>query len=604
MTAAKKQQTDNRSSNTPAYDPVAFQKAMMLAWEEALPVLQEFAQNYAENLVEQDYDPFNIREAYTRLMNDYLNDPQKYWNQQAEYWQQFTKLWKNAALKMLGEKPEDTGEVVQPQNGDRRFKAPEWQENAVFDFIKQSYLLTCAWMEKSVQAADGLSEKEKEKLAFTARQLAGALSPTNFPMTNPEVIRETIETGGKNLIHGFENLIEDLKRSKGALKISTTDYEAFKVGENLAATKGDVIFQNELMQLIQYAPSTGKVFKRPLLVIPPWINKYYILDLRPDNSFVKWAVDQGHTVFMISWVNPDKKLKDTRFDDYMESGLLEAINQIEKATGESSINAVGYCLGGTLLTATLSYLKAKGQEDKIASATMLTTLTDFEHAGELKLFMDDEQLAMMDKLMKHSGVLEAKELQKTFSLLRANDLIWSFVVNNYLLGREPFPFDLLYWNDDSTNMPAEMHSFYLRSLYRDNLMVKPGGIKMKGIPVDLGTIKTPIFMLSTREDHIAPWKATYALTQLTGGPVKFTLAASGHIAGVVNSPAKNKYCYWSADKTPKNADKWLEGASQSEGSWWPAWQKWISGFTGEEIEARKALKSLEPAPGSYVRVKG
>ena len=501
---------------------------------------------------------------------------------------------------------EETQAIMKPEKGDRRFKADEWNENALFDFIKQSYLLTCEWMDKSIRNAQGLTPEQKERLAFAGKLYAGALSPTNFAMTNPDVIKETIRTGGENLVKGFENLVEDLGRGHGELKISTTNYDAFKLGENIATTPGAVVYQNDLMQLIQYEPTTEKVFKRPLLIIPPWINKYYILDLRENNSFIKWATEQGHTVFIVSWVNPDKKLAQKGFEDYMKEGIIAALDQIKSITGAPDCNAIGYCLGGTLLSITLAYLAAHKQDKRIASATFLTTLTDFEHAGDMKLFMSDEQLKIMEQQMADSGVLQAKQLQQTFTLLRANDLIWSFVVNNYLMGREPFPFDLLYWNDDSTNMPASMHSYYLRKLYRDNLLAKPGGISMGDTSIDLGKIKTPAYFLSTSEDHIAPWQATYEGARNFGGPKQFTLAASGHIAGVVNHPAKEKYCYWSSSvDMPKKPHEWMESTKEHAGSWWPHWQKWINDFTGEKTAARKIdkKKAIEPAPGSYVKVK-
>jgi polyhydroxyalkanoate synthase len=435
-------------------------------------------------------------------------------------------------------------------------------------------------MDKTVRSTDGLEKGKKEKLAFYTKLFADALSPTNFLLTNPEVLKETLKTGGENLVKGLENLVSDLERGNGELKISTTDYDAFELGRNIATTPGKVVYQNDLIQLIQYEPLTEQVTKRPLLIIPPWINKYYILDLREDNSLIRWAVEQGQTVFAVSWVNPDAKLAQKRFEDYMQEGILDALDTIQNITGEPDCNVVGYCLGGTLLAITLAFLAEKGQSDKIASATFLTTLLDFENSGDLKLFMDDEQLELMDREMAEKGVLEAKNLQKTFSLLRSNDLIWSFVVNNYLMGKEPFPFDLLYWNDDSTNMPAAMHSFYLRKMYRDNELTEPDGIEMFGTRIDLAKIRTPAYFLSTREDHIAPWKATYAGTKLINSEsVTFTLAASGHIAGIVNSPAKKKYCYWTSSKVTderrmagtREARGWLMVAALAEmdrPAWW------------------------------------
>jgi polyhydroxyalkanoate synthase len=384
-----------------------------------------------------------------------------------------------------------------------------------------------------------------------------------------------------------------------------TDPDAFKVGENLATTPGKVIYQNELMQLIQYTPTTKQVYERPLLIVPPWINKFYILDMREKNSFIRWIVEQGHTVFVISWVNPDETLAKKTFDDYMREGPIEALDVVQKATKQKEINAVGYCLGGTLLASTLAYLAAKG-DDRIVSATFLTTMIDFEESGELSVFIDEEQLSVLESKMNEKGYLEGHEMATTFNMLRANDLIWSFVVNNYLLGKEPFPFDLLYWNSDSTRMPAAMHSFYLRKMYQENKLVEPGGIVLDGVPIDARKIKIPAYILSTREDHIAPWKSTYTATQLFSGPVRFVLTASGHIAGVVNPPAANKYCFWTNGKTGKTPDAWLQAATQTPGSWWEDWSKWVAKSGGKKIPARDpgcgVFDPVEDAPGSYVKV--
>lgn len=599
-------QTDNQNDkekiNMP--DPVAFANALAKAYDRAQPVIEDFIAKQSEQGKQINYDPMNVGETYKEFLESFWNNPEQFWELQIGYWQKSMELWQETTFKFMGE---NANNVIEPEKGDRRFKSDEWQESALFDFIKQSYLLTCEWMDKTVRSAQGLDDTKKEKLAFSTQLFANALSPTNFAMTNPDVINETMKTGGENLIRGFENLIEDISRGKGTLKISTTDYDAFTLGDNIAVTKGSVVYQNDLIQLIQYAPSENNkkqdVFKRPLLVIPPWINKYYILDLREDNSYIKWAVEQGHTVFIISWVNPDKKLAQKRFEDYMLEGVIASLDAIKEATGEPDCNVVGYCLGGTLLTITLSYLKTHNQEKRVASATFLTTLTDFENAGDLKLFMDDEQLKLMDRQMAENGFLEASHLQQTFSLLRANDLIWSFVINNYLMGKEPFPFDLLYWNDDSTNMPAAMHSFYLRKLYRDNMLIQPNGISMNGTPIDGSKVKTPAYFLSAREDHIAPWRATYQSTQLISGPKQFTLSASGHIAGVVNPPMKNKYCYWTAKGTPESSDDWLENATENEGSWWTHWQEWIEDFSNGQVPARKIKNPIEAAPGSYVKKK-
>jgi polyhydroxyalkanoate synthase len=424
-------------------------------------------------------------------------------------------------------------------------------------------------------------------------------------------LRATLESGGENLVKGLQNLLDDLDRGQGRLDIKMTDYEAFEVGVNIALTPGKVVYQNELIQLLQYAPATDKVYKRPLLIIPPWINKFYILDLREKNSFIKWAVDRGHTVFVISWVNPDEELAGAGFDDYMTQGPLAALDAMEKATGEREANVIGYCLGGTLLACTLGYLAAK-EDDRIKSATFLATMIDFDEAGELEVFIDEEQLTALEERMSERGYLDGSAMATTFNMLRANDLIWSFVVNNYLLGKDPFPFDLLYWNADSTRMPAAMHSFYLRylrAMYQDNKLIEPGGpngIELAGVPIDLSQVKTPAYFLSTREDHIAPWTSTYAGTQLFSGPTRFVLTASGHIAGVVNPPAAGKYSHWTNANVPTTPFAWLRRAEEVPGSWWPDWAKWVARKAGPKVAARTPgdgkLKAIEDAPGSYVKV--
>jgi polyhydroxyalkanoate synthase subunit PhaC len=441
---------------------------------------------------------------------------------------------------------------------------------------------------------------------FYSRQFVDAMSPSNFLLTNPEVLRKTAETGGENLLKGLNNLLGDLEQGKGRLRIKMTDMDAFKLGENIGVSPGKVVYQNGLIQLVQYDPMTETVLKRPLLIGPPWINKFYILDLRPRNSFVRWAVSQGHTVFVISWVNPDAKLAEKGFEDYMKDGYLAALDAIEKATGEREINAIGYCLGGTLLASTLAYMAAK-KDDRIRSATFFVTMMDFQEAGELGVFIDEEQLHSLEEKMNKRGYLEGSEMATTFNMLRANDLIWSFVVNNYLLGNDPFPFDLLYWNADSTRMPARMHSFYLRKMYQENLLAVPNGITLAGVPIDLGKIKTPAYFLSTREDHIAPWKSTYRGTQLLSGPKRFVLAASGHIAGVVNPPDGGKYSHWINQDLPPDAEAWFKGATEISGSWWPDWHRWVSALAKEQVPARVPgdgrLKVIEDAPGSYVKVR-
>ncbi len=547
-------------------------------------------------------DPLNIGTAFFEMTTRMMADPTKLVQAQLSLWNDYMTLWQRTAQRFLGGEAEP---VVETPKGDRRFKDSAWSDNALFDFIKQSYLLTARWMQSTVKEVEGLDDKTARKVDFYTRQFVDAMAPSNFLMTNPEVLKATLESGGENLVKGLQNLLDDLERGKGRLAIKMTDMEAFRIGENIAVTPGKIVYQNDLLQLIQYQPTTETVKRRPLMIIPPWINKFYILDLRPDNSFIRWAVGQGHTVFVISWVNPDESLAHKTFEDYMIEGPLAALDAIEQATGEREANVIGYCLGGTLLASTLAYMAAKG-DDRIKSATYLVTMVDFAEAGELSVFIDEEQLASLEERMKSTGYLEGSDMATTFNMLRANDLIWSFVVNNYLLGKDPFPFDLLYWNADSTRMPAAMHSFYLRKMYQQNRLVEPGGISLSGVPIDLGKVKVPSFLLSTREDHIAPWKSTYAATRLYGGPVKFTLSASGHIAGVVNPPG-SKYGHWENKKTPPTPEQWLESATLIQDSWWPSWEKWIAKFAGGEVAARVPgdgkLKVIEDAPGSYVRVR-
>jgi polyhydroxyalkanoate synthase len=514
------------------------------------------------------------------------------------------KLWQNAAKGMLGEGAEP---LVRPEKGDKRFRGEEWENNQIFDFIKQSYLLTSRWLQNTVHDVDGLDEATAQKVDFYTRQFTDAMAPSNFVATNPEVLRETMESKGENLVRGLQNMLDDMERGKGKLAIRMTDQDAFAVGENIAVSEGKVVWQSELIQLIQYQPSTAQVHKRPLLIVPPWINKFYILDLKLENSFIKWAVAQGLTVFVISWVNPDQRLAEKTFEDYMVEGIYAALDGIKAACGEDEVNIIGYCLGGTLTGATLAHMAAKGDQ-RVKSATFFTALVDFTEAGELSVFIDEAQLEQLEQKMEdQGGILDGASMSSTFNLLRANDLIWSFVINNYLMGKDPFPFDLLYWNSDSTRMPGKMHSFYLRSMYQRNLLSQPGGIELGGVPIDLRSVSIPVHIISTKEDHIAPWKGTYVATQLYSGKTTFTLAGSGHIAGIVNPPAAKKYGYWSNPKNPATPDEWFAGATQNEGSWWPQWGKWIAKQSGAKVKARtpgsKAAPVLEDAPGSYVKVR-
>ncbi|MBB5374091.1 PHA/PHB synthase family protein [Acidocella aromatica] len=551
-----------------------------------------------------DMDPLNVGNAFIEMTAKLLSNPGHLVEAQFGLWRDYLTLWQNTARRIWsGEEP---APVIAHDPKDKRFADPAWKQNEVFDFIKQSYLLSARYINDVVTHVDGLEPKTAQKVDFYARQFINALSPSNFALTNPEVLRKTRETGGENLVKGLSNLLADLEHGRGNLRIKMTDTDAFKVGENIAVSEGKVIYQNELMQLIQYSPATENVYARPVLILPPWINKFYILDLRPKNSWVRYLVSQGHTVFMVSWVNPDENLASKNFDDYMVEGVFAALEAIEKATGQREVNAIGYCLGGTLLASTLGYMAAKG-DDRIKSATFFVTLTDFTDSGELGVFIDEEQLSALEERMHRRGFLEGTDMATTFNMLRANDLIWSFVVNNYLLGQEPFPFDLLYWNSDATRMPPAMHSFYLRNMYQKNLLAQPGGITMKGVPIDLRQVKIPCYFLSCREDHIAPWTSTYKGAKNFGGPVRFVLAASGHIAGVINPPG-GKYNHFINTEMPETPEQWFEGATEVAGSWWLDWQRWATGFDATQVPARipgkaRGIKMIEDAPGSYVKVR-
>ena len=601
-------------------DPERLRAAMTRVTERSRRIVQAFAERQAGGAGGFDpLEPAVVSKAYRALWQQMLADPGRLVQAQLSLWQDYAKLWESTARRMAGEEAEP---VAAPDPGDRRFTDRAWTEHPIYDHIRQSYLLVSKFMLSTVRETEGLDAHTAQKADFYTRQFIDALAPTNFAMTNPEVVRRTVETGGENLVQGLENMLEDIERGQGRLRIRMTDLDKFELGENVAVTAGKVVFENDLMQLIQYAPTTEAVRRRPLLIVPPWINKFYILDLRPKNSFIKWTVDRGHTVFVISWVNPDERLAEKRLDDYMLEGPIAALDAIGKATGESRVNAIGYCLGGTLLAATLAYLKATDATattgvtndippgtavaPKIESATFFTTMVDFEEPGELGVFIDEEQLSLVEESMREKGYFDGARMAEAFNLLRANDLIWSFVVNNYLMGKDPFPFDLLYWNSDSTRMPRVMHSAYLREMYQHNRLREPGGIVLDGVPIDLTGIDVPVYILSTREDHIAPWRSTYAATRLYRGPIRFVLAMSGHVAGVVNPPAANKYGYYTGELAP-TPDAWLEAATAHDGSWWPDWDAWVSAHDSGETAPREpgdgALPVIEDAPGRYVKVR-
>mgnify|MGYP006271155485 CR=1 FL=1 len=585
-------------------DPVDLAKSYADIVQHSAQLMGDFVKRQSTGGSAALGDDLGIAKAFVEMSSRLFADPARMAQMQVKLWQDYASLWQNTMLQFMGG---PSRPVVEPGQGDRRFKHEAWQQNFLYDYIKQSYLIAAKHLHQTVGGVQGLDEHTAKKVDFYTRQYIDALSPSNFVLTNPEVMRETVATGGQNLIKGLKNLLEDLERGEGRqVKVKMTDPNAFQVGGNLAATPGKVVFQNELMQLLQYSPLTTQVYRTPLLILPPWINKFYVLDMREKNSFVRWATEQGHTVFIASWVNPDATYAKKTFDDYLLDGPLAALDAIEQATGEREIDAIGFCLGGTLLASTLGYMAAT-RDDRIKSATFFASLIDFAEPGELEVFIDDEQVKALEKKMRQRGYLEGSEMATTFNMLRANDLIWSFVVNNYLLGKDPFPFDLLFWNSDSTRMPAAMHSFYLRNMYINNLLREPGGINLNGVPIDLTKVKTPLYFASTIEDHIAPWKSTYAGAKLFKSDVRFTLGGSGHIAGIVNPPAANKYGYWTNDELPATPQQWFDGASQHPGSWWSDWAEWIKQHAGDKLPARipgkGKLKALEDAPGSYVKLR-
>jgi polyhydroxyalkanoate synthase len=591
-------------SATPPPDPAETAKLFAEVAERSSKLMGDYVQRHAGGKGVAYSDEFGIARAFMDLSAHMLANPWKLVETQMKMFWDYTALWQATALKALGL---PAAPVAEPGKSDYRFRDADWQNNFLFDYLKQSYLIAARHIHDSVSAVEGLPEETRKKVNFFTRQYIDALSPSNFAMTNPHVLRETLQSGGQNLVRGLNNLLADLERGDGQLRISMTDENAFKIGVNVATTPGKVVFQTDLMQLIQYQPSTGTVFKRPLLIVPPWINKYYILDLREKNSFIRWAVGQGHTVFVVSWVNPDERFAGKSFEDYMSEGLLAALGAVEKAAGTGEVNLIGYCLGGTLLGAALAWMAAKGDK-RAASATFFVSLLDFSIPGELGVFIDEAQIENLERRMNERGYLEGSEMAATFNMLRSNDLIWSFVVHNYLLGKDPFPFDLLYWNSDSTRMPAKMHSFYLRNMYLKNLLKDPGGITLGGVPIDLRKIAVPAYFISTVEDHIAPWMSTYKGARLLPGPVKFVLGGSGHIAGIVNPPAANKYGYWTHEELPETPDEWRSSAAWHEGSWWTDWEEWIAAQNGPERVAARVpgeggLAAIEDAPGSYARVR-
>lgn len=532
----------------------------------------------------------------------WTSDPQRAMQAQTRLWGRYMDLWGSSVKKMMGEAQDD---IEKPQSGDKRFQDPEWENNQFFDFVKQFYLITSKWAHEMVDEAQDLDDHTRHQAQFYMDQVINALAPSNYLVTNPELLKETMANDGENLVRGMKMLAEDIAAGDGDLVIRQSSNEGFELGRNIAVTPGKVVAQSDICQIIQYEATTKEVYKTPLLIVPPWINKFYILDLNEKKSFIKWCVDQGHTVFVVSWVNPDARLRDKGFDSYVKEGVLFGLDAVANATGEKKAHTIGYCVGGTLLSTSLAYMAAKRQ-NKVASATLFTTQVDFTHAGDLKVFVDEEQLQEMEGHIKQLGYLEGRSMANAFNMLRSNDLIWPYVINNYMKGKEPFPFDLLYWNSDSTRMPAANHIFYMRNCYLENNLAQ-GKMEIDGVQLDLSKVKVPIYNLATKEDHIAPAISVFKGSSMFGGKVDFVLSGSGHIAGVVNPPDKEKYQYWRGGKAEGDLESWTAAAKETPGSWWPNWHKWIEDISDKKIPARKIgdgkLKPIEDAPGSYVRVR-
>ncbi|WP_022720760.1 class I poly(R)-hydroxyalkanoic acid synthase [Rhodopseudomonas sp. B29] len=587
------------------FDPEAFARNLSQAMEigsQALANMLKARNGTAE--VDTQPPPIltEMVKTFSSVANYWLSDKDRAQELQQKLGKSYLDLWGAASKKLAGEKTEP---LIEPSPRDKRFADPEWKANAYYDFLMQAYLLTTKWANELVEGAD-LDLHTKRKATFYVQQLTTALAPSNFVLTSPELTRHTLSSSADNLARGMKMLAEDIEAGRGNLKIRQSDPANLELGVNMATTPGKVIFQNEIMQLIQYAPTTETVLRTPLLIVPPWINKFYILDLKPEKSFIKWAVDQGLTVFVISWVNPDKSLGDKDFADYMKLGPLKAMDVIEQVTGEMKCHTLGYCVGGTLLAATLAWL-AERRKQRVTSATFFTAQVDFTHAGDLMVFVDEDQISAVEREMKTAGVLEGAKMAMAFNMLRPNDLIWSYVVSNYLKGEPPSAFDLLHWNSDATRMPAANHSYYLRNCYLENKLTT-GTMVLDNTQLDLGKVKVPIYNLATREDHIAPAESVLYGSQFFGGPVKFVLSGSGHIAGVVNPPAAGKYQFWTnPDIQAGSVKNWLAGAEEHKGSWWPDWREWIGSFDPDQVPARTpgsaAYPPIEDAPGSYVRVR-
>ncbi|MBL0375060.1 class I poly(R)-hydroxyalkanoic acid synthase [Rhizobium sp. KVB221] len=543
----------------------------------------------------------DIVRTLSKVVEYWLADPTRTLEAQTLLFSTYFRIWMQSLQNVAS--GVESGEAI--VRDDKRFSDPDWKANPFFNFLRQVYTVTADWADKLVTNAEGLDDHTRHKAAFYVRQITAALSPTNFVVTNPVLFKETVAQNGANLVEGMKKLAEDIKSGQGDLRIRQTDMTKFKVGENMAVTPGKVVAENDLCQIIQYEAATDEVLKRPLLICPPWINKFYVLDLNPQKSFIKWCVDQGHTVFVISWVNPDERHAGKDWSDYARDGIDFALDSITKATGEKEVNAIGYCVGGTLLAATLA-LHAERGDKRIKTATLFTTQVDFTHAGDLKVFVDEPQILTLEKSMAADGYLEGSKMALAFNMLRASELIWPYFVNNYLKGQEPMAFDLLFWNADSTRMAAANHSFYLRNCYLDNTLAQ-GKMVLDDKTLNLAKVKIPIYNLAAREDHIAPAKSVFTGSKLFGGEVKLVVSGSGHIAGVVNHPEKNKYQYWTNGEVAGDYEDWIASAEETAGSWWPNWHEWIIAHNDKKAKPRRPggdqLNPIEEAPGSYVRVR-
>ena len=566
-------------------------------------VIAEAALRQADRPSALNADPFHVGPALGEVMGRLATQPDRLMRAQAALFGQYMELWRSTALRAAGE---TQAPIASPKKGDKRFADPDWSENPLFDTIKQSYLITSGWLNDLIGGVEGVDPLTKRRVEFFTKMLTDAFSPSNFLMTNPAALREALASHGESIARGMENFAADLERGGGQLAISQTDFDQFKVGENVATAPGKVIFQNDIIQLLQFSPSTETVCDVPLLIFPPWINKFYIMDLRPENSMIRWLTAQGITVFVTSWVNPDATLAAKTFEDYLDEGIYAAIDAVARQTGVKKVNTVGYCIGGTLLSCALAHMAAR-KDTRVSSATFFAAQQDFSEAGDLLIFANDEWLSELETRMDAGGgVLAGQTMADTFNSLRANDLIWSFFVSNYLMGKEPKPFDLLFWNSDQTRMPKTLHLFYLKKFYRDNALAN-GTLDLAGEHLDLGRVKTPIYVQSSKEDHIAPARSVYKGARLFGGPVVFTLAGSGHIAGVINAPVANKYQHWTNDQLPATLDEWTAGATEHPGSWWPHWAEWLKAKSGKQVPARDPaggpLPPIEDAPGSFVKVR-